>query len=212
MMPEMDGFQLCGKVKSTLTTCHIPVLLLTAKTTESEHVTGYNLGADAYIDKPFSINELTAVAYSLIRNRQLQRRRFKLSETNRIELENDSSLKEDYNWMNTLDRDFNKHLNLYINDHLSDEDFNIDSLAENLNMSRSNLHRKMKALFDTTPGEYVHVIRLKQAANMLATGEYRVGEVCMMVGFHSVAHFSRAFLKHYGMSPKTYIKTQRKNN
>ena len=215
MMPRMDGFQLCVHVKSNLMTCHIPVILLTAKTTESEHIQGYGMGADAYVNKPFSTAELVAQTASIINNRRLQRESFVKNGFNRAEIGRENNMDESRNdetrvskdrfmLMSPMDRDFESRLNTYVNEHLSDEDFNIDALAEFMNMSRRNFHRKIKALYDCTPGEYVNVIRMKKAAEMLSSAHYRVSEVCVMVGFHSVAHFSRAFKKFYNISPKDW--------
>lgn len=216
MMPRMDGFQLCKLVKSNLITCHIPVILLTAKTTESEHILGYGIGADAYIDKPFSTGELMAQVKSIINNRRLQREsfvrnRYKRAVDIKDNIQNDGAFTDKNsqtkvtNILNSpIDRNFEKRLNEYVNLHLSDEEFNIDALADFMNMSRRNFHRKLKALYDCTPGEYVNVIRMRKAAEILSDGKYRVNEVCVMIGFHSIAHFSRAFKKFYNVSPKDW--------
>lgn len=203
MMPRMDGFELCRRIKSTLLTCHIPVVLLTAKTTEQEHVQGYGYGADAYVDKPFSTGVLMAQVESILLNRKRQQKHF-LSATPLVEPKPESKSEEPIMVLTELDQKFADRLNAYISEHLSEEDFNIDALASHMSMSRRNFHRKMKALSGCTPGDYIHACRMRRAGELLATRRYRVGEVGLLVGFHSMAHFSRAFQKYYGVTPSNY--------
>lgn len=207
MMPKMNGYELCQFIKSTILTCHIPIILLTAKNTYNDRLQGFNLGADAYIAKPFCLEELKVQTYSLLRNRKVLRNHYlqyptKQSGTSTINVEhNDSPITIQEN---PLDIDFKEKLFEYTIKNLSEIDFNIDLLAEHMNMSRSNLHRKMRALFNCSPGDFVHTIRMQRAAELLKSNKYRVGEVSMLIGFNSVSHFSRAFRKYYEISPKNF--------
>lgn len=201
MMPCMDGFELCRKVKSTLMTCHIPVLLLTAKTEEPEHVRGLSLGADAYVDKPFSVHKLMAQVRSLLVNRDMLQQRY-AALSSREETEGQEC------GGNPLDYEFTTAMNDYIDAHLSEEMFHIDRLAQHLNMSRSNFHRKTKALIGLTPGEYVQRRRMNRAAALLTTGKYRVGEVCSMIGLRSASYFTHSFQKEFGVTPTQYMEGQ----
>lgn len=203
MMPKMDGFELCGKIKSQITTCHIPVVLLTARTTEPDHIKGLKIGADAYMDKPFSAQQLLAQIESIILNRRLQHKRW-LSLVAQTDTQSGVEESRAEIFTNPIDQQFHQQLNEFIDSHMSDDEFNIDLLAQYMNMSRSNFHRKMKALFGTTPGDYVFMVRMQRAAALLSEGRLRVGEVAAEVGFQSVAHFSRTFLKQYGVQPSNY--------
>lgn len=194
MMPGINGYELCKQIKDNINTCHIPVILLTAKTLQENKIEGIEKGADAYIDKPFSMDYLKSWIKGLLDNRQ----RIK----NRISKEPVSIVAET-DFM-PMDQNFINDLKSLIINHIDEEDLNIDHLAEAMNMSRSNFYRKMKGLTDLTPGEFISMIRLDHAAYLLKTGGLRVNEVCSMVGFKSLSHFSRSFQKKFGVSPKNY--------
>jgi signal transduction histidine kinase/DNA-binding response OmpR family regulator len=194
VMPLMDGFELCKTIKSNVGYSHIPVILLTAKTNIQSKIEGMELGADSYIEKPFSPEYLLAVVSNLINNREKLRRDF---------------AKSPFVAVNTMaltkaDEEFIKKLNEIILSNLSNQEFSMDDMAESLNMSRSSFYRKMKGVLDLSPNEYLRIERLKRAAQLLKEGESRINEICYMVGFSSSSYFSKCFLKQFGVLPKDF--------
>lgn len=196
VMPVMDGFELCKTIKADLNYSHIPVILLTAKTNMSSKLEGLEMGADAYIEKPFSTEYLLAVIANLINNREKLRQSF---------------AKSPFVAVNTMaltkaDEEFIKKLNDIISANLNNSDFSTDDMADCMNMSRSNFYRKIKGVLDLTPNEYLRIERLKRAAQLLKEGKCRVNEVCYAVGFNSPSYFAKCFLKQFGMLPKDFVK------
>ena len=195
MMPQMDGFELCKTIKSDLSYSHIPVVLLTAKTNIQSKIEGLELGADAYIEKPFSVEYLLANISSLIHNRE------KLHQT---------FAKSPFVAANTMaltkaDEEFIWKLNDIIQANLHNPEFSMEDMADALKMSRSSFYRKIKGVLDLSPNEYLRLERLKQAAQLLKEGKSRVNEICYTVGFNSPSYFSKCFLKQFGVLPKDFI-------
>ncbi|GAA0537330.1 response regulator transcription factor [Chitinophaga japonensis] len=196
MMPEMDGFEFCKMIKSNLEYCHIPVILLTAKNTLMSRIEGLELGADAYIDKPFSPRHLKVQVANLIANRNMIREYFAHSPLAHIKTMAGSK----------ADELFLEQLNDIILQHLDNLQLDGEFLAEALNMSRSTLYRKIKAISNLTIHELINLARLKKAAELLAEGTYRVFEVSNITGFSSPNHFNRIFFRQFGMSPTGFMK------
>ena len=195
MMPQMDGFELCKTIKSDLSYSHIPVVLLTAKTNIQSKIEGLELGADAYIEKPFSVEYLLANISSLIHNREKLRQTF---------------AKSPFVAANTMaltkaDEEFIWKLNDIIQANLHNPEFSMEDMADALKMSRSSFYRKIKGVLDLSPNEYLRLERLKQAAQLLKEGKSRVNEICYTVGFNSPSYFSKCFLKQFGVLPKAFI-------
>lgn len=195
MMPQMDGFELCKTIKSDLSYSHIPVVLLTAKTNIQSKIEGLELGADAYIEKPFSVEYLLANISSLIHNREKLRQTF---------------AKSPFVAANTMaltkaDEEFICKLNDIIQANLHNPEFSMEDMADALKMSRSSFYRKIKGVLDLSPNEYLRLERLKQAAQLLKEGKSRVNEICYTVGFNSPSYFSKCFLKQFGVLPKDFI-------
>ena len=195
MMPQMDGFELCKTIKSDLSYSHIPVVLLTAKTNIQSKIEGLELGADAYIEKPFSVEYLLANISSLIHNREKLRQTF---------------AKSPFVAANTMaltkaDEEFIWKLNDIIQVNLHNPEFSMEDMADALKMSRSSFYRKIKGVLDLSPNEYLRLERLKQAAQLLKEGKSRVNEICYTVGFNSPSYFSKCFLKQFGVLPKDFI-------
>lgn len=195
MMPQMDGFELCKTIKSDLSYSHIPVVLLTAKTNIQSKIEGLELGADAYIEKPFSVEYLLANISSLIHNREKLRQTF---------------AKSPFVAANTMaltkaDEEFIWKLNDIIQANLHNPEFSMEDMANALKMSRSSFYRKIKGVLDLSPNEYLRLERLKQAAQLLKEGKSRVNEICYTVGFNSPSYFSKCFLKQFGVLPKDFI-------
>lgn len=196
MMPEMDGLELCDHIKSDLNYSHIPIILLTAKTTMQSKIDGLKSGADAYVDKPFSVEYLKVAIANLLRNREKLHAAFAHSpfvQTNTMA-------------MTKADETFLKTLNDVTMANMQNPDFSLDDMASLLNMSRSSLNRKIKGLLDMTPNDYIRLERLKKAAQLLKEGECKVNEICYMVGFNTPSYFTKCFQKQFGILPKDFVK------
>ncbi|WEK34077.1 MAG: response regulator [Candidatus Pseudobacter hemicellulosilyticus] len=198
MMPGMDGFELCKKIKTNFETCHIPVILLTAKNTLLSRIEGLELGADAYIEKPFSPRHLKAQVANLIANRHTLKEYFANSPLAHIRTMAHGKEEEL----------FLEQLNTIILQNLDNGQLDGEFLAEQLRMSRPTLYRKIKAISNLTAHELINLARLKKAAELLAGGQYRVFEVSNITGFSSPNHFNRIFMKQFNMSPTSFIKAQ----
>lgn len=201
VMPLMDGFELCKTIKSNIETSHIPIILLTAKTNLGSKIEGLKRGADAYIEKPFSTHYLLAQISNLFESRDNLRKNFSnnpLITTNSI-----VQTKADEKFMNKLTEAVMKNIET--------EEFNVDNLAEIMCMSRTSLHRKIKGISDMTPGDFIRIVRLKRAVELLQEGEYRINEIAILVGFQSQSYFSKSFQKQFGVLPKDFIKKNMQN-
>jgi len=203
MMEIMDGFELCRKIKTDFEHSHIPVILLTAKNTLQSKIEGLEIGADAYIEKPFSPEHLQVQIANLISNRNKIKDYFAKSPLVHIKSMAYSK----------ADEIFLENLNEVIQKNLENTELDVDQLAKVMNMSRPTLYR-IKAISDLTPNELIHISRLKKAAELLATTDFKVYEVADMVGYASQNNFGRSFLKQFGMPPTEYqkIKHAEKND
>lgn len=196
MMPVMDGFELCKTIKCDFEHSHIPVILLTAKNTLKSKIEGLELGADAYLEKPFDVEHLLAQACSLLTNRNKLKEYF--IKFPLVNLKSVAPSKHDETFLDKL--------NETIQSNLDDQDLDVDKLAKFLNMSRTSLFRKIKSITNLTPNELINVSRLKKAAELLADNEYKIYEVSDMVGYASHTNFGRNFFKQFGMTPTEYQK------
>jgi len=196
MMPEMDGIELCKQVKTNIETSHIPVIILTAKATLESKIEGTSIGADAYLEKPFSFEYLSVLIKNLIDNRALLKANFTRQPFSKsIEIANSKA-----------DEKFLMTINELIQGNLENPDFSIDELAQALSISRSGFHKKLKGISTLTPNDYIKLIRLKKAAELLRDGHYRVNEICDKVGFNSPSYFSKCFQDQFGMLPSDFAK------
>lgn len=195
MMPEMDGYALCKAIKSDFEHSHIPVILLTAKNSIQSKVEGLQLGADAYIEKPFSKEHLQAQIISLLANRNMVREYFASSPL--VHIKSIAHSKADERFLETL--------NEAICSNMDDTELDVEKLAAIMNMSRITLYRKIKAIAHLSPAELINITRLKKAAEMLASGELRIYEVADRAGFSSQSNFARNFQKQFGMTPTDYM-------
>ena len=197
MMPEMDGAEFCKQVRAERSTSHIPLIMLTAKTDEDSKAQSMNFGADVFIEKPFSMKYLDACIKNLIdRRRELMRRFSEQPEQSIAPLAN-----------NSVDNEILVRMNQLIEENIANADLSVNFLAEQLNMSRSGLFAKIRSLTDATPNEMIQVVRLRRAAQLLAGGQYRVNEVCYMVGFSSPSYFTKCFQKQFGKKPGEIMKS-----
>ncbi|MXV51007.1 response regulator [Pedobacter sp. HMF7647] len=195
MMPEMDGFELCETIKSSFELSHIPVILLTAKNTLQSKIEGLELGADAYIEKPFSPEYLQVQVSCLLKNRDKIKQYFANSPL--VHIKSIAYSKSDETFLEKLNDSIHKNL--------SNIELDVEHLADAMNMSRPTLYRKIKSISDLTPNELINLARLKKAAELLNEGTMKIYEISDMVGYSSQTHFGRNFLKQFGMSPSDYM-------
>lgn len=195
MMPIMDGFELCQKIKSKIETSHIPVILLTALSSADNKAIGLEQGADAYISKPFDETVLLAQIKNLIK----QRKRLQHSFAQRYMTDQPVEI-------GSLDNYFLNKLNITIEDNIENEFFSVEKLAEEVGLSRSQLHRKLKQITDKTTSEYIMMVRIKNATLLLTKGEHNIDEVAFKTGFNSHSYFTKSFKKIHNQSPKEYLK------
>jgi YesN/AraC family two-component response regulator len=196
MMPGIDGLELCKKVKSTIETSHIPVILLTARTTVEQEIEGLETGADEYVYKPFHPRLLKLKVDKIIEARELLKQQF---------TKNTSFVAREMTVTSADERFLQKAID-FVKENLSDVDLNIEKMSSILNISRVHLYRKLKALTNQNPTEFVRTIRLKQAAYLLTQGKLNVSEIAYLVGFNSHQYFTNSFQKYFGMSPTEFIR------
>lgn len=196
LMPEMDGITLLKKIKGNPNISDIPVIMLTSKTEVSDRLEGLKRGADAYLSKPFNMDELHILIDNLIDN--VRRLRGKFSGAQNQE-EKVVKVEVKSNNDNLMDR-----IMKCINENLSDPDFNVEKLTEQVGISRAQLHRKMKEITGISTGDFIRNLRLEQAARLIAENKINVTQVAYAVGFNNQTHFSTVFKKHYGMTPTEY--------
>ena len=191
MMPIMDGFELCQRIKNDLKTSHIPLLMITAKGLQIDKVRGIDFGADIYLNKPFNMKVLKSHLNQLIISRQILFDKYFNGLNNDIVSENTTS----------LDMEFINNLLIFINDNISDENLNVENLAEKLLLSRSKLYRKIKALTGGTANEFIRKIRLEKSKNLIENSEYTISEICYKVGFSSPSYFTKCFKEYFDILP-----------
>jgi DNA-binding response OmpR family regulator len=199
MMPQMDGFELCSIVKTQIETSHIPVILLTALSSSENLIAGLDKGADAYLTKPFDENVLVKQIENILQQRRRIKENFSRQFISQPTLE-----------VSSIDNFFLSRVRTVVEKNISDENFNMEALAVELMISRSKLHRKIKALTGATTSEFVNLIRIKKAVELIKNENYRLNEVTFQVGFSSQSYFNRCFKKVYNVSPKEYFSDHKK--
>ncbi|GAB3885921.1 hypothetical protein GCM10028825_14300 [Spirosoma agri] len=195
MMPRMDGFALVGALKTDVRTSHIPVVLLSARSSHDSVLHGLNMGADAYVEKPFKLNTLQL----RIRNAIQTRRNWQIA----LADVHSKLLFSDVNEDNVPEKEkrFLARLKHLLLDHLQDEQVNVDWLAAQVDLSRSQLHRKLTALTGQSTTRFIHRVRLEKAEELLSKGECNIAEVAYQVGYNSQSYFTRMFQEHFGYLP-----------
>jgi signal transduction histidine kinase/ligand-binding sensor domain-containing protein/AraC-like DNA-binding protein len=194
MMPKMDGFELCNKLKTDERTSHIPVILLTAKAAMEDKLEGFGLGADEYLMKPFDHDELRGRVRNLIEQRKRLHEHFR--HTGIFELENTG--------ITSIDKGFLQKMFVIINKNLSDPKFGVESLSDSLCISRSVLHRKIVALTGESPGDLIRRIRMQKASQLIEQRFGNISEIALEVGFSNPSQFSRSFHNQFGITPSEY--------
>ncbi len=196
MMPEMDGLELCRQIKANPELSHIPVVFITAKNDLESKVKGLQYGAEGYIEKPFSIKYLREMVVTLLENRRRAREAFARKPF--FEAANIPVNREDEKFM--------EKVLATIKENMADEDFNVEVLADKMCMSRSNLLRRIKAVFNLAPGELIRVVRLKTAAELIKRGGLSLGEISVKIGISSQSYFTKMFFKQFNVMPNEFAK------
>jgi signal transduction histidine kinase/ligand-binding sensor domain-containing protein/DNA-binding response OmpR family regulator len=191
LMPEVDGLELCRMVKNNIETSHIPIIILTAKIEIEQQIIGLETGADAYIPKPFNMRYLKVLVKNTLEKRSNM---YKTFSQKSIIIPSEFST-------NKVDEEFLQKVIHYIETNIENTDLSVDLLAQNMNLSRSQVYRKIKALTDLTANEFIRQIRLKKALNLLSEGTLNISEIAYSVGFSSQSYFTRSFKEFYGKSP-----------
>lgn len=199
MMPEMDGFELCRRIKTTLDISHIPVILLTAKSDTESMETGYKQGADFYITKPFDLEFLLLITTNLLTARESVKEKYKQSP---------GWLLPEEVTISSADEVFLHRLNKLISDNLSNPDLNVNFLASEIAMSRSSLYNKMNHLLDMGVNDYINTVRIAKAVCLLKQTEMTIGDIATDTGFKNQRYFSTFFRQIKGVSPTEFRKTE----
>jgi len=198
MMPEMNGLELCSKIKKDNRTSHIPVVLLTAKTADHQKVEGFSVGADEYVSKPFNFEILASRIKNLIAQREL----LKASMLGKAEIEPEKIA------ISSVDEKLMKNAVKVVEDNMSNSEFSVEELSRELGMSRVYLYKKLLALTGKTPIEFIRIIRLKRASQLLKESQMTVAEVAYEVGFNNPKYFSKYFKLEFNILPSQYASQQ----
>ena len=197
MMPVMDGLQFCKQIKEDCITSHIPVIMLTARSTESQQIEGFEHGADAYVIKPFNAQFLISRISNLLQSRMQLRKLFSEKDTKTKTITQDVHIEQ----VSTPDSRFMDSLKDAVEKHISDAHLKMDDLGDELSMSRVQLYRKVKALTGLSPVELLRKIRLQKAYSLLLNSDMTISEISYKVGFGTPSYFSSCFYKQYDMYP-----------
>ena len=196
VMPEMDGITLLRNIKGNANISHVPVIMLTSKSEISDRLESIKLGADAYLAKPFSLEELHLTIDNLIDNVRRLKGKFSgaLKQDDKVEKVE----------VKGYDEELMERIMKVVNENLSDSDFNVEKMCDEVGVSRTQLHRKLKEMTGVPTSEFLRNIRLNEAARLIREHKINITQVSYMVGFANNSHFSTAFKKYFGMSPTEY--------
>jgi signal transduction histidine kinase/ligand-binding sensor domain-containing protein/DNA-binding response OmpR family regulator len=196
MMPQVDGIELCNKIKENLITSHIPVILLTSKGAVESRIEGYKAGADEYIAKPFSLELLETRIINLIESRRKLRQLFNAAQRP------DPGIITS----NPTDQKFlNKAIEM-VESNMENSEFGVAEFAGSMSVSRTLLHKKLTALTNQSASDFINAIRLKRSRELITSGEYNISEVAYAVGYNDPKYYSRIFRKYFGLSPSDFMK------
>lgn len=199
MMAKMDGIKLCKTIKKNIRTCHIPVIMLSAKANISDLLKGFEVGADDYFPKPFTYSVLNAKIQNMLKSRTIIKEYYS----------NSSEIEPEKVTFNQLDKELLTKARKIVMDNLDNSGFSADLFSSEMGMSRSSLHLKLKAITGESTIDFIRKIRFNEAAKLLLDGRYNVAEVSAKVGFNSPSYFATSFKKYFGYLPTDYIKKQR---
>nr|WP_315199333.1 two-component regulator propeller domain-containing protein [uncultured Flavobacterium sp.] len=203
-MPKMDGVTFCRNIKKNINVNHIPIILLTARSQSQDQIEGLNMGADAYITKPFNMEVLKKTAINLIKTRDLLKNNYSGSQAQADKIKKIKMVSAD-------EKLIEKVMN-FINKNLSNTSLNVEMIASDIGISRVHLHRKLKELTSQSTRDLIRNVRLKQAGVLLADKHTNISEVAYLVGFSNISKFSTSFKEFYGVSPKTFMEENLKKN
>ena len=198
LMPKISGIELTQQLKSNINTCHIPIILLTSLAEREDIIKGFNAGADDYITKPFDVSILETKINAINKNRLLYKKKY----IDRSAFEDSSQI------ATNLDRDFMRQVLDKIEDNIANDNFNIDSLALEMAMSRTVFYNKIRSLTGQSPIDIIIDVRMKKAANLLREKKYTIAEIAYLTGSSNPKYFSTAFKKYYGVSPSSFIQEE----
>ncbi len=199
MMPGRDGYEFCRLIKNDVATSDIPVILLTARSDYSAELTAYENHADAFVQKPFNLQMLINRIENLISRRNQQHLEF------RKEPESDFTKLD----LTPIDRALLDKIKECVDRNLTNSDYSVAELSNDVNMSRMNLYRKLQNITGQTPSDFIKTIRLKKAAKMLLENNTTIVEVAYAVGYSSPSYFTRSFKSEFGVTPKQYLENNR---
>lgn len=194
VMPKIDGYELCKMVKADINTCHIPFIMLTAKNSSENVIEGYNSGVDSYVTKPFDIQIILSQISRLIKNRELIRSKYK-KQNFMVEVSPNNPSKDD---------EFLSKVRSLLDDNFNNTDFNVKEMAILLEMSTTQLYRKIKTLTGYSPVEFMRIARLHKAHDLLKLQKYSIKEVCFLVGFNNLSYFVKCFREYFGITPANF--------
>lgn len=206
-MPKMDGIELCRKVKSDIRTSHIAVILVTARASTESKLEGLATGADEYLYKPFNPHELIVRVHNMIQQQK------KLSEyfIKKLGISGKFVPEAREISFSSLDKQFLTKSRKVVEENMSNPDFSVDGFAKLVGMSRSHLHKKMTALVNLSPSDFVRTLRLSRAAQRLRQKSGTVSEIAFDVGFNNLSYFSRSFQEQFGVLPSEYSRLEKIN-
>lgn len=217
MMPEMNGFEFCKKLKTDSRTSHIPIILLTAKDTPVDHLQGLETGADLYLTKPFSTKILALSVRNLFISREKIRERFAhrlttLSPVTKTETTEggkapETVIEEKDNYVNSIDKEFLDNIMQVVDEHMDNPEFSVAMLSRKVAMSVPVLYRKLKATTGMSVNDFIKSLRMKKAAQLLQTKQYTVGTTALAVGYFDRKYFSKEFKKQYGVTPTEFMES-----
>lgn len=196
MMPKVDGVEMCKRLKNNIQTSHIPVIILTARTSDEFMLSGYEAGADAYLSKPFKFDILLAKIRNLIKRQE--ERRAKFSHTIEISTGDLATT--------PIDEKLLKDTIKAIEANISNTEYSIDDLCTEIGLGRTNLYKKLQSITGMTPANFIRSIRLKKAAAMLKTTDMNISEIADHVGFGNIKYFNKHFKDEFGMTPTQFKK------
>ncbi|MFT3936602.1 MAG: DNA-binding response regulator [Chitinophagaceae bacterium] len=207
MMPIMDGLELCAKLKTDERTSHIPVILLTAKSTQSDQVSGLETGADMYLTKPFSTKVLELNVRNLLAARERLRQIFQ-RQLNTYTPEEPKETPGKISGLNAIEQEFLQKVINIVEENLDNPDFGVEMLSRKVAMSAPILYKKIKAVSQLSVNDFIKSIRLKKATQLLSEKQMTVYEVAYAVGYNDLKHFRQEFKKQFGKTPSEYAKPE----